>query len=283
MAHVDRGAKLPTWDRLMTKGATHPPSSCVTPVAAGIPRGWREEMPDFSTIVAPGRALVELLLPLGLAVVMGLTVGTERYIRGRPAGLRTYLLVCVSFTTLALLSETGFLLAPAGLPPDPARLAAGGLTGIGFLGAGVIIRSRSTVFGLTTAASLWTMAVIGLALGTRQYVLATALYGIALAALWLLRYLEPLLPRDLYRQIALQMRSPGMSVAAARQLFARYHLAVESVNIRRQRHVDAVDYVFLLHGKYPDAFVEAFEDLLQREEVQYGALQQEGDEDERQP
>src|SRR4029450_5883915 len=185
----------------MTKGATPLLSSCVAPVAAGIPRGWREEMPDFSTIVAPGRALVELLLPLGLAVVMGLTVGTERYIRGRPAGLRTYLLVCVSFTTLALLSETGFLLAPAGLPPDPARLAAGGLTGIGFLGAGVIIRSRSTVFGLTTAASLWTMAVIGLALGTRQYVLATALYGIALAALWLLRYLEPLLPRDLYRQI----------------------------------------------------------------------------------
>jgi hypothetical protein len=62
-------------------------------------------MPGFSTIVAPGRALVELLLPLGLAVVMGLTVGTERYIRGRPAGLRTYLLVCVSFTTRLLLDS----------------------------------------------------------------------------------------------------------------------------------------------------------------------------------
>ena len=156
-------------------------------------------MPGFSTIVAPGRALVDLLLPLGLAVVMDLTVGTERYIRGRPAGLRTYLLVCVSFTTIVLLSETGFLLAPAGLWPDPARLAAGGLTGIGFLGAGVIIRSRSTVFGLTTAASLWTMAVIGLASAPDSMAM-TALYGIALAALWLLRYLEPLaagpLPAD---------------------------------------------------------------------------------------
>ena len=239
-------------------------------------------MPDCSTMVAQSRALADLLLPLGLAVVMGLTVGTERYIRGRPAGLRTYLLVCVSFATIALLSETGFLRTPVGLPPDPVRLAAGGLTGIGFLGAGVILRSRSTVFGLTTAASLWTMAVIGLALGTRQYLLATALYGIALVALWLLRYVEPLLPRDLYRQIAFQMRRPWMTVAAARQYFAGYHLTVESVNIRQQRHADAIDYVFLLHGTDPDAFVEAFEALLQREDVQYGALQHEGDEDERQ-
>jgi uncharacterized membrane protein YhiD involved in acid resistance len=112
------------------------------------------------------------------------------------------------------------------------------------------------------------MAVIGLAFGTRRYVLATALYGIALAALWLLRYLEPLLPRDLYRQIALQMQSPGMSIDAARQYFAPYHLTVESVNIRRQRLADSIDYVFLIHGKRPDTFVQAFEALLEREDVQ---------------
>jgi uncharacterized membrane protein YhiD involved in acid resistance len=216
----------------------------------------------FSAVLAPDHDPAALLVPPGLAVFMGLTVGTERYIRGRPAGLRTYLLVCVSFTTIALLSETGFFTAGESVRLDPARLAAGGLTGIGFLGAGVIIRSRSAVFGLTTAASLWTMAVIGLALGTRQYALATALYLIALASLWLLRFLEPLLPRDMFRQLALQVRSPGMTVEEARHYFTRYHLVVESVEIRRHRQADHTDYVFFLHGKRLDAFVEAFEALL---------------------
>src|SRR5262245_2915512 len=113
---------------------------------------------------------------------MGLTMGIERYVRGRPAGIRTYILVCVSFTTIALLSETFFRGAGDSLRGDPARRAAGGLTSIGFLGAGVIIRNRSDVFGLTTAASIWTMAVIGLALGARHYTLACMLYGLTLAA-----------------------------------------------------------------------------------------------------
>ena len=78
-----------------------------------------------------------ILYPLSLAVGMGLTIGMERSVHGRPAGLRTYLLVCVSFAVIALLSESHFLDLGQGFRPDPARLAAGGLTGIGFLGAGV--------------------------------------------------------------------------------------------------------------------------------------------------
>ncbi len=88
----------------------------------------------------------EIIVPLAMAMLMGLTMGIERYIRGRPAGLRTYILVCVSFVTIALLSATFFRAAGEIFRADPARLAAGGLTGIGFLGAGVIIRNRSDVF-----------------------------------------------------------------------------------------------------------------------------------------
>ena len=223
--------------------------------------------------------LVEIAVPLGLAMLMGLTVGIERYIRGQPAGLRTYLLVCVSFTTIALLSETFFRTAGDSFRADPARLAAGGLTGIGFLGAGVIVRNRSNVFGLTTAASIWTMAVIGLALGARHYMLAGTLYVIALGSLWLLRYLEPFLPRETFRQIALQVRSPGMTVAEARQYFNGFHLVLQHVDIRHHHQADHIEYVFLLHGKRPDAFVEAFEMLVQREGVQYGALQQQGEDE----
>src|SRR5262249_41864379 len=205
--------------------------------------------------------------------------GVERYIRGRPAGLRTYILVCVSFTTIALLSETFFHAAGESLRADPARLAAGGLTGIGFLGAGVFIRNRSDVFGLTTAARIWIIAVIGLALGARHYMLACTLYVISLASLWLLRYLEPVLPRDTFRQIALQVRSPGMTVEEARQYFKRFQISLQNVDICYHRQTDSIDYIFFLHGKRPDAFVEAFESLVQREGVQYGALQQEGEDE----
>ena len=226
--------------------------------------------------------LAELFVPLALAVLMGFTMGIERYVRGRPAGLRTYILVCVSFTTIALLSETFFHAAGESLRADPARLAAGGLTGIGFLGAGVIIRNRSDVFGLTTAASIWTMAVIGLALGARHYTVACMLFGIALAALWLLRYLEPVLPRDTFRQIALQVRSPGITVAEARQYFKRFRIVLQNVDICYNRQSDYLDYTFFLHGKRPDAFVEAFNNLVQREGVQSGALQQEGEDEDSQ-
>ncbi len=223
--------------------------------------------------------LAEIFVPLALATFMGLTMGIERYVRGRPAGLRTYILVCVSFTTIALLSETFFHAAGETLRADPARLAAGGLTGIGFLGAGVIIRNRSDVFGLTTAASIWTMAVIGLALGARHYILAGTLYVSALAALWLLRYLEPVLPRETFRQIALQVRHPGITVEEVRQYFKRFRIVLENVDICYRSETDHIDYVFFVHSKRPNALVEAFEGLLQREGVRYGALQQQGEDE----
>lgn len=216
--------------------------------------------------------LEEVLKPLVLAVGMGLTIGIERSIRGRPAGLRTYLLVCVSFAVIALLSEAHFLRMGTGLRPDPARLAAGGLTGIGFLGAGVIVRSRFTVFGLTTAAGLWTVAVIGLALGSHHYPLAFALYMITLGSLWLLRYLEPMLPRESFRHIVLRMQGEGMTVEEAQDFFVPYHLTLERVTIDKDKHANMTSYRFVVHSKRQGAFIDAFNELMQRDDVQHGQL-----------
>jgi putative Mg2+ transporter-C (MgtC) family protein len=216
--------------------------------------------------------IAKIIVPLALAVVMGVSIGIERSVRGRPAGLRTYLLVCVSFAVIALLSESHFLHTETGFRPDPARLAAGGLTGIGFLGAGVIVRSRFTVFGLTTAAGIWTVAVIGLTLGSRNYVLAATLYVITLGSLWLLRYLEALLPRDTFRQILLRMRGEGMSVEEAKRYFAQYRLELEGVTVDRNKRTQATQYTFILHSKRRDAFTEAFNDLLTRDDVQSAQL-----------
>lgn len=216
--------------------------------------------------------LGEVLYPLTLSMGMGLTIGIERSIRGRPAGLRTYLLVCVSFAVISLLSESHFLGVDKDFRPDPARLAAGGLTGIGFLGAGVIVRSRFTVFGLTTAAGIWTVAVIGLALGARHYPLAFTLYGITLGALWLLRYLEALLPRESFRQIVFRMQGAGMTVEEARNFFVPYHLSLERVTIDKDKRADVIGYTFVLRSKGRGAFIEAFNKLMQRDDVQYGQL-----------
>lgn len=216
--------------------------------------------------------LGKVIYPLILAVGMGLTIGIERSIRGRPAGLRTYLLVCVSFAVISLLSEEHFLSMAKGFRPDPARLAAGGLTGIGFLGAGVIVRSRFTVFGLTTAAGIWTVAVIGLALGTRNYSLAFALYVITLGSLWLLRYVEPLLPRESFRQIVLRMEGAGIAIAEAQDFFALYHLALERVTIDKDKRSETTGYTFVVRSKRKDGFMKAFNELMQRDDVCYGQL-----------
>lgn len=222
---------------------------------------WSEEIRD-------------LLLPLGLAMVMGLTIGIERSIRGRPAGLRTYLLVCVSFAVIGLLSESHFLSLESVFRPDPARLAAGGLTGIGFLGAGVIVRSRYTVYGLTTAAGIWTVAVVGLTLGSRDYRLAVALYVITLVSLWLLRYLEPILPRQSYRQIVLRVHGSGLRSEEAKQYFEDHHLVLDRLTIERDKQAQVTRYVFGLRSRHPQAFIAAFNALMLRQDVQYGQLVQ---------
>jgi putative Mg2+ transporter-C (MgtC) family protein len=158
--------------------------------------------------------------------------------------------------------------------PDPARLAAGGLTGIGFLGAGVIVHSRFSVFGLTTAAGLWTVAVLGLTLGSRDYSLAFTLYGTMLGSLWLLRYFEPLLPRETFRQISLGMHGTNFTLAEAQHFFHQYRLVLERANIDADKQHQTVQYTFFVHGKKAEAFVNAFEALLTREDVYQGQLLQ---------
>lgn len=129
----------------------------------------------------------EVLLRVGVAVAIGLGLGWERERHGRAAGLRTTLLVCLASSVAMVLSEYLFREASAGSSgwrPDPARLAAGVLAGMGFLGAGVILRQDKAILGVTTAAVLWLSAILGMACGAGH--LALGLLGFALAMLCLL-------------------------------------------------------------------------------------------------
>ena len=112
---------------------------------------------------------VQMFLRLLVAVVLGALVGYERERAGKPAGVRTHGMVSLGAALFAVVSLHGF-----GGTGDPARVAAQIVTGIGFLGAGAILHQRSNVHGLTTAASLWVTAAIGLAVGVGMVFMSLA-------------------------------------------------------------------------------------------------------------
>lgn len=119
-------------------------------------------------------SIYEIIFKLCLACILGALIGLERESLNRPAGLRTYTLVCVGSTLAMIVSIDMYLQYYHTVNADPGRIAAQVISGIGFLGAGTIMREGATVRGLTTAAGLWVVACIGLAVGSGLYVPAVA-------------------------------------------------------------------------------------------------------------
>jgi len=139
---------------------------------------------------------IEVLIRLAVATVAGMAVGVEREMRDQAAGLRTHILVAVGSCLFTLVSVYGFDAFRAhNSAIDPSRVAAQIVTGIGFLGAGAIIRQGLNIRGLTTAASLWIMAAIGMAVGVGMYWATGFAVGFTLISLWGLRPLRRWLHR----------------------------------------------------------------------------------------
>ncbi|WP_017430959.1 MgtC/SapB family protein [Vreelandella jeotgali] len=144
-----------------------------------------------------------LLLYLGAAWLAGSLIGLERSFHGRPAGFRTHALVCAASALLMLVSTHQAQWLDASLPlssirTDPTRMAQGIMTGIGFLGAGVIFKEGLTVHGLTTAASIWMTSVLGLLFGVGFIFPAVVATLGTLLTLSLFRRVEALMPRELF-------------------------------------------------------------------------------------
>jgi putative Mg2+ transporter-C (MgtC) family protein len=146
---------------------------------------------------APWPEVFEALLRLLAAMACGGLVGLERQLRGQDAGLRTQILVTVG-ACLAMLVSLHFAeifgARTGAIRVDPARVAYGVMTGVGFLGAGAIIREKFGVRGLTTAATLWCIAAVGLACGFGMFLVAATATAVVLFALVALRVLDRLLP-----------------------------------------------------------------------------------------
>jgi putative Mg2+ transporter-C (MgtC) family protein len=132
----------------------------------------------------------ETFLRLALAAVLGGAIGLEREFRHKPAGLRTNMLIAIGSALFSILSvDLG-----AG-PGSPDRIAAQVVTGIGFLGAGAILRSGENIHGLTTAATIWVNAAIGMAAGLGSYTVATVAAAITLGVLALMPIMEKVVDR----------------------------------------------------------------------------------------
>ena len=148
---------------------------------------------------------LDLVGRLLLAAVLGAGIGIEREIHDHPAGVRTHLLVALGSALFTVLSIVGFPSAD-GTATDPSRVAAQIVTGIGFLGAGAILKYGPTIRGLTTAASLWAAAGIGMAAGAGLPVLGIAATVIVLVSLWPLRLLSERLERAAPRRLHLRVQ-----------------------------------------------------------------------------
>jgi putative Mg2+ transporter-C (MgtC) family protein len=195
----------------------------------------------------------EIFLRYLVGSIISWVVGYERYAHGRPAGLRTHMLVCLASVTLMLVSIEFIFYMPEQLDNlfrvDPGRIAAGAITGIGFIGAGVIVKMERNIHGLTTAASLWMMAAIGLAVGAGMYAVGITAFGATLVSLAILRRVEKLFSkRDFYRNMIVKCQGIGGFMDDIKPIFAECNLDL----IRRSEEIDLENdiktYNFMLHA-----------------------------------
>ncbi|MBI3897848.1 MAG: MgtC/SapB family protein [Gammaproteobacteria bacterium] len=184
-------------------------------------------------------SVITVLTHLLGATLAGALIGLERTYHGRPAGFRTHVLVCAASSLLMLLGTKQAAIL-SGLPPeslriDPARMAQGIMTGIGFLGAGVIMKDGLSVRGLTTAASIWITASIGVIIGAGFYLPAAMATALTLATLSLFRWLEATVPTLAYARLAVRYtRTAQISENTLIMLIQRQDISVASNTTYRQ-------------------------------------------------
>ena len=190
---------------------------------------------------------IDILTRLLVATIAGGLIGLERTYHGRPAGFRTHTLVCVASSLLMLVTMyqakwfTGAL--PDTIRVDPTRMAQGVMTGIGFLGAGVIMREGLTVRGLTTAASIWTTAAIGILAGVGFFSAVLAGSVITIGTLTVFRKVENRMPSQIYANNTIIFRRDNyLSEAEIRKLHLTNGFSVANISYRLLEKGEQLEY-----------------------------------------
>ena len=189
-----------------------------------------------------------VLFRLVLAVLLGSVIGMEREMHGRPAGFRTHIVVCLGATMLIVGSEYYQGHVDPGTVFDPNRMAAGIITGIGFLGAGAIMREENMVRGLTTAGCIWFVAGLGIVIGKGLFPLA--LWGTLLVFIMLVffRYVESWMSVENYGELSVRMNLESYELIKDRcaEIFRENEFLIQETRYRVDRVNQEVQLNYVL-------------------------------------
>lgn len=208
----------------------------------------------------------EISLKLLLALVLGGIVGYEREYKSRPAGLRTHILVCIGAALVQITSLNYF--RNNGITMDPMRLGAQVISGIGFLGAGTILKEGANIKGLTTAASIWAVACIGLAAGSGLYFEATAATVLIYISLKGFKKVEDSMAKNKkYTSLEITAENtPGM-IGRLGNLYGKQEISIDNIEIS-EKDDDRIVMFLTLKFKYLIPIETLIEDTLNTEGVQ---------------
>jgi len=206
------------------------------------------------------------------ALLIGAVIGLERSFHGRPAGFRTHALVCVASSLLMLVTvyqnEWMTQVAIDAIRTDPTRMAQGIMTGIGFLGAGVIFKEGLTVRGLTTAASIWMTASIGILVGIGFWYPALLGTIATLTVLSVFRWIENKLPSEFYAHHHLRFkRDAVMSETELRELIGSHGFSIANLHSRLTDEGKAFEYRMVIRSHHRDSAQALSQHLLKLPQV----------------
>jgi putative Mg2+ transporter-C (MgtC) family protein len=202
---------------------------------------------------------LEIIFRLVLASLLGGFIGLEREVHGREAGVRTYLLVSLGSALIMVVSEYLFFKYEGRIPGeflrvDPGRIAAQAITGMGFLGAGVILRYRDTIRGLTTAACMWVVCAIGLAIGSGYYLFGSTVSGITILSLVGLKIFEKRLRKDWYQEMVIVSEDDEGQFRRIQEVIEKYKFTVVNFGLKKdlEKKEMTITYRLRLRAVQPD-------------------------------
>ena len=201
----------------------------------------------------------EILFRLFLAAILGALVGFEREVHGRPAGIRTYLILCLGSALVMVLSQYlsyGMVeeLPADALRVDPGRIAAQALTGIGFLGAGVILRYKDTIRGLTTAACVWVVCAIGLTIGAGFYLYGSVVAILTVVSLVGVKFFERRLKKDWYQEMTIVSQDMAGQFNLFQDVITRHAFEVINFGLKKdlEKHEITANFLLRIRTSHPN-------------------------------
>ena len=210
--------------------------------------------------------IIEVTLKLVLAIALGGLIGLEREASQKPAGFRTNILVCVGsamMMTLAVLMNQ----SKGGTTDTLVRMAAGVITGIGFLGAGTILHARGTIAGLTTASTLWLVAGLGLVIGAGYYLPALVFTGLTIATLVLFRKVEESYLRKAQFHYHVKFKQRPYILSSLRKLALHHGIRLERTALKEEGKSFIVTFSFSSSEEKEQEFNQGLFELADIEEL----------------